>query len=117
MKGLLRAKAMSAVYETPQCPIVGVMARIALEKTRGVPMRLTTDWYHREFLPKDEIPIPKFCPSTSTRDLFAQIWGFSPDAQILIENAIIRGDMNYVSQMVVGHPDVYRYASRYIEVT
>lgn len=36
MDELLRAKSLSTCYETPQCPIVGVLARKALELTRHV---------------------------------------------------------------------------------
>jgi len=69
MLGLLRAKALSAVYETPHCPIVSVLARRALHHTRGVTPRFVNDGFHNtELVPRDESKLPKFAPTTDTFD-------------------------------------------------
>jgi hypothetical protein len=67
MYELLRAKALSAVYETPHCPVIGAMARKALEVTRGYNPRYIDDGYHRP--PPDEVPLPPFQPTPATREL------------------------------------------------
>lgn len=59
MDQLLRAKALSAIYEAPQCPILGQLARCALEKTRGVIPRFVDDGYHRA---PDEVKLEPFSP-------------------------------------------------------
>ena len=51
MGELLRAKALSTVYETGNCPIIGVLARRALLKTRQYKPRFVDDGYHK---PPDE---------------------------------------------------------------
>lgn len=69
MDQLLRAKALSSVYETPQCPIIGAISRYALSKTKGVVPRFVEDGYH---VPRDVVNIPEFHPSNDTRELFAR---------------------------------------------
>jgi len=113
MDELLRAKALSAIYETPQCPIVGVMARVALEKTSHVHPRFVSDGFH-ENLP-DVVALPRFCPSVGTRVLFEKLYGISVPCQLAIEKQL------YSSCDIVGLldicPDAIQYASNYVEVT
>ena len=75
MDELLRAKALSTVYETPQCPIVGAFARYALQQTVGVSPRFVNDGYHE--VPRDERHLPNVCPSADTRLLFEREFGVS----------------------------------------
>lgn len=114
MAELLRAKALSSVYETPQCPIVGELARQALLRTRGVRPRFVDDGYHR---PHDEIPVPEFCPADDTRSLFAQVFGISVDVQLAAERAIRSGDMLALSSLVPPTPEQAEYSSKYVVVT
>lgn len=90
MHQLLRAKALSAVYETPQCPIVGAIARRALEKTAGYAPRFVFDGYHD--VPRDTKNTPDFAPSDKVRDVFARLYGIDAEAQKEIENKILNGD-------------------------
>lgn len=71
MDELLRAKALSACYETPHCPVIGKIARYALERTRGVHPRFVRDGYH-DVPMLDEFDVPKFEPTDLTRELFAR---------------------------------------------
>jgi len=115
MHELLRAKALSAVYETPQCPIVGVLARIALARTRGYAARFVEDGYH--VFPHDEIPLPAFSPSMDTRLLVAQEFGIAPEVQILIERRLLEGSMDVVGLLDPERVRPYlEYTSKYIEV-
>jgi hypothetical protein len=45
--GLLRAKAMSLLYEHPRCPILSVLARRVLDLTSSVNPRYSEGWYDR----------------------------------------------------------------------
>jgi hypothetical protein len=112
MDELLRAKALSVCYETPHCPIIGVMAREALHITRSVKPRFIRDNYHD--VPPDEFAIPDFEPTSETRILFEHMYGVSTDTQLLCEEAICRGDFKTLSDLV-GVPDhVRHYSERYI---
>jgi len=120
MMQLLRSKALSAIFETPQCPIIGVMARYALMKTRGVAISKTVrdhlaDGYHT--IPKDEMSVPPFKPSPETRALYARIFGISENVQILVEKAIEAGDFALVSEILPAPDSSARYCSRYVVVT
>lgn len=86
MMGLLRAKALSALYETPACPIVSAVAARALEITLGFEPRWSLDGYH---VP----PPPTFIPRVGVIDpgarlLFSELYGVTVDAQIKAEEAI-----------------------------
>lgn len=130
LKQLLRAKALSSCYETPHCPIVGAMARKALEKTEGVVPRWVEDGFHMR--PRDVIEIPKFSPTADTRKLFARRYGISPELQVLIENEVQFDHLDRVADLLPAgiqgtdrsngetngpSPDVSYYAAHFLEVT
>jgi len=114
MDELLRAKALSCVYETPQCPIVGAFARRALSRTRGVVPRFVNDGYH---VPHDESPMPDFCPSSDTRLLFEREYGVSVLTQLQVEDAVAKGDFLAVSLLLVPMVEQFSYTSMYVEIT
>ncbi len=105
---LLRAKALSACYETPQCPIVGVLARKALEITRSVKPRFIDDGYHHA--PPDEFKIPPYAPSTATRELVQRKFGVSIAAQVLLETKIMANDMDNANQILSAVMSTSRYS-------
>jgi hypothetical protein len=115
MDELLRAKALSTVYETPQCPIVGVFAREALKHTSHVHPRFVRDGYSLP-LP-DVINIPDFNPSISTRELFESVYHVSIAEQLLMEEAVRKGDLNLVSSIMTPHSDIEDYAGKYVVPT
>lgn len=114
MMELLRAKALSACYEAPSCPIVGVLARIALEITTGYTPRFVDDGFH--VVPHD-FQVPEFCPTAETRELFAQEYGIDVHAQLEIERLITTGSMDRIADLIKPHPDSIEYCSKFIEVT
>lgn len=120
MMQLLRSKALSAIFETPHCPIIGEMARYALVQTRGVRVSdkvaaALSDGYHHAL--KDETNVPEFCPSPDTRALFARLYGVSEDLQVHVEAAIRSGDFARVADLLPAPEASARYADRYVVVT
>jgi hypothetical protein len=89
---LLRAKSLSAAYETPSCPIIGAFARRGLELTRGVRPHFVSDGYHNA--PPDEFNIPDFAPTDKVRVLFARLFHIPVATQLRIEQYVMsHGDM------------------------
>lgn len=115
MDELTRAKALSAAYETPQCPIIGALARRALADTRHVRPRWDPlDTYHAH--PSDELNVPEFNPSLETRQLFEQHFGVPIAVQLQVEQRFMAGNMQ-VSDLVCPTADMLHYSSRYVEAT
>lgn len=114
MDELLRAKALSTVYETPQCPIVGAFARYALEKTRHVNPRFVNDGYHHC---PDEVSVPAFSPSRDTRLLFEEKYGISIECQEAIESAVLSGDFEKVAILMPPTAEQGNYAATYVEIS
>jgi hypothetical protein len=113
---LMRAKALSAAYETPQCPIVGAMVKLGLKRTRGVCPRFVQDGYHdTSQIPRDERLIRPFAPSRDTRLLFEKMYGISVASQLYIEDAILCEKLDLIQTVVFPHPDMADYALKYIE--
>lgn len=114
MDQLLRAKALSAVYETPHCPIVGAVARRALHITRGSAPRFVHDGYHQQDLvPRDEKQLPEFSPTAATRKLFSDKFGIDETTQMRVEELVAKGDMKGASQLLVTNSEM-RIACRYV---
>lgn len=114
MDELLRAKALSCVYETPQCPIIGAFARYALAQTRHVNPRFVNDGYH--YCP-DEVKITDFAPSHDTRLLFAEKFGISIECQRAVEDAVMCGDFERVAILMPPTAEQSTYTDNYVEVT
>lgn len=119
MGELLRAKGLSACYETPHCPVVGVLARRALAMTRGFRPRFVEDGYHR--IPTDETNIPDFQPTIETRELFARLYGVPIPLQLELERALEAGDMSRAASIYPSvdggenSADMQHYFLRYVE--
>jgi len=84
MSQLLRAKALSAQYELPNCPVLRVIADRALQLTTGVEPRFVLDGYHTAPVR----PPPEFSPTPATRELFSELYGISPSLQLQLESRI-----------------------------
>jgi hypothetical protein len=115
MDELLRAKALSCVYETPQCPIVGAFARYALRSTSYVSPRFVRDGWH-EKLP-DVIDVPDFAPAIATRQLFSVMYGIPISVQLEIERAASCGDMLLVASLISPVGEVSDYFGKYVTIT
>lgn len=115
MNELLRAKALSAVYETPQCPIVGALARLALEETRGSAARFVDDGFHK--VPRDAVNLPDFQPSHDTRALFAELYNVTVEEQLVIEGLIYSRRLDCIADVMHPGADSRHYECRYVETT
>jgi hypothetical protein len=115
MDELLRAKALSCVYETPQCPIIGAFAREALKATSHVHPRFVMDGY-KTALP-DVKDVPEFNPKPDTRELFAQRFGVSINTQLAIETCVRHGDMDGVAALLPPTVEQFTYSMNYVTVT
>lgn len=110
MMELLRAKALSACYETPHCPIIGAVARRALYLTRRSKARFIQDGYH--VAPPDAQDVPAFAPDETTRNLFAELYGISPAAQVALEESISSGGEVWLPTLP--SPDVTHAYARFV---
>jgi hypothetical protein len=113
MDELLRAKSLSSVYETPQCPIVGAMARLGLSLTEGVAPRFVDDGYHKH--PRDTLYLPPFQPGPETRLLFERLYGIPVQQQLEVERLISSHNLAAVSALISPNADTSHYAVRYVE--
>lgn len=117
-KQLLRAKALSAVYETPHCPVLGVMARRSLELTRGADPRYAAEYLQYRTPPPAELKVPKFEPTFGTRVLFERLYGITVLQQLQLEADIRAGsslDRLGLALMSAGNGDFVHYESRFVE--
>jgi hypothetical protein len=112
MDQLLRAKALSAVYETPQCPIVSVLARKALEHTRRVRPRFVVDGYHE--VPPDEFRIDAFAPTLETRLLFDKLFHVPVSIQIKIEKLINEDKLDEIVDLLPADDDHVWFENRFV---
>lgn len=98
MMELLRAKALSALYEACSSPITSVLARAALDFTKGVTPRFVADGYHK--LPDlSKEPPPTFITEVARAD-FAKTFGIPIQLQLDVEDAIKRHDMDMVGLLL-----------------
>lgn len=117
MKALARSKALSAVYETPHCPLVSVLARHVLKLTKGVKARAGEGWEAvnaYKVAVCDEDKWPEFNPTDATRALFARLFSISIPAQLEVERRFRSGDF-FILDLVQPHPDMTHYGDRFIE--
>jgi len=118
MDELLHSKCLSALFETPQCPIVSVLARYALPHVAYTePRPEYDDPYHKSMLPPRDYKIPPFCPHEETRKLFFEQYGVSISAQLEIEAMISRGDLASVRRLLCPPADHVFFTNRYVVVT
>lgn len=115
MRGLLRAKALSVLYETPQCPLIGAAAWRALEVTRGCKPIFVEDGYHdTSKIPRDEKELPAFAPQEDTRNLFRDKFGVDEQAQRWAEREIAKGNFAAVDDALLVSEAAFRDNVRYI---
>ena len=114
MKELLKAKALSALFECPHCPIVSPLARYGLGKVMTSKARHVYDGYHEKT--PDDFEIPQFAPTTSTRVAFEKMFGITIDTQLSVEKAISEGDMMQVSQLLPASDHMLDFSLKYLEI-
>lgn len=111
--GLLHAKALSALHELPQCPIIGAAARYAVQYTAKYPA-IFTDAYQKRLYDKEWVNVP-LSPSYATRVLFHSLFHIDIDSQIQIERDLANGDTSSLARILIPHPHQSDYASRFVE--
>lgn len=111
MYELLRAKSLSALYETPACPIVTALAAYGLKMSTGYSARFIYDGYHdpTKIVIREPQPI-----ETDTRILFQELYGISPEEQVLLEEQISGGDLSGLA-LLRSNNDLPHYSARYVE--
>jgi hypothetical protein len=115
MHELLRGKALSAIYETPHCPIVAPLAWRALHHSRFVRPRFVWDAYHNQ-VPVDETHLEAFKPTHNTRLLFEEVYGVTVEQQLQVEDWIARDRLDLIPRVLVPPADQAFYADRFLEV-
>lgn len=115
MDELARAKALSAAYESPHCPIIRAMADRVLFETKHVSPRFVYDGYHQS-CPRDEKGLPPCQTTDSSRELFRELYGVCVQDQLTIEAMVRQGNWNIDSLMPPG-PQMAHYFARYVEAT
>jgi hypothetical protein len=113
---LLRAKALSLAYELPQCPILGMLARVALDLTDGCAARA-----EQTYRPVPEsFLITAFSPSEAAREMMARLFHIDREVQLAAEEAIQRHDLCEVARLIpsIGAKsglDIHTYYQQYVE--
>lgn len=109
--GRMRAKAMSTLCETPDCPIVGEFAFYVFRQTHHERAIFEVDAYHKVSIPKFVRPP---APTHGTRQLFFQRYGVTPQSQLACEAAIRAGRLEDVCKFVLPHRDMVHYDTCYV---
>lgn len=94
IKGLIKSKAMSLMFEYPGCPILAVLGHKIFSLLADIPMynhgensherRVLDNYYHR--YESSDVPIKK--TGLRTRALMERLFGISIQAQLMIEKSI-----------------------------
>lgn len=103
--GLLRAKALSAAYETPHCPIIRAMADYAMAHCPTVKPRFVVDVAHAQ--PDVSTALPPQATTAATRELFSRVFGVPASAQIEAERLIRQGRFDHLYYLLPPLPHAY----------
>jgi len=113
MSQLLRAKALSTLFETPGCPIVSIMAKYALDRTDGLAPRFVLDGYH--VCPTDLRNVPAVSIRLESRYLVEKLFRIPVGVQLAVESCIESGNFAGVSHLLPAPVDVSDYSSKFVE--
>jgi len=105
--GLLRAKALSLLYEHPRCPLVTALAKRALALTAGVLPRFGDDWYEHQ-LHVETLLYEAFTKSQSDlgisdicRHDFYELYNITPMEQRIAEERISQLSLSPISDSFI----------------
>lgn len=111
---LLKAKALSLLYELPQCPISGVLARCALAKMpQGIDPIYEPDFY-RACLPPADFVVPPFSPSMSLRLYYADAYNITIGEQLDAEKLIAADRFEELASILPPNDDMWKYDREYV---
>lgn len=94
LRGLLRAKALSLLYEAPRCPILTTLALHYIKLTEGVTPRYGTDWRSQTVLAESNVSWNRIQSevakgvSNRIRYDYAKHFGISVSTQLQVEDEI-----------------------------
>lgn len=115
---LLKAKALSLVFELPGCPIVQSFALALCRNVKARP-RFEKTYYYQGDVPL--VPEPKVV-GPRTRVLFERLYGVSIAEQLRLESffdswELAPIELGQISGLLhLAHPDGFDYYSRFVEV-
>jgi len=123
--GLLRAKALSLLYQTPRCPIVSALAIRFIGLTTGFEARFETNWWEQKMNQETALyehwtkTTASMGVSDQARVAFDQLYNISPDTQRIIENNIQSYGLGPITDPVLLNAlnfsrDAYDYCDRYV---
>lgn len=123
--GLLRARALSLAYESPQCPILHVMAKRALDVTYGYAPIFDYSYHSLEIkhwvdhFKEDMTEKLTQGPSLTCRIEFADKFGISVACQLRIEEILATWDGSSMSHPLVeqlfwGSKNMYEFSHRFV---
>lgn len=110
MDQLQRGKALSAMYETPACPLITAAAAYVLQETDGCEVRFEAGQY--KVIPRT--PVPRQSITPATRQLFSQLYGILPETQLILEERIERGDFACLQPHLDGGRDMADYITKFV---
>lgn len=105
---LLRGKALSAIWESPSCPITSIAARVALRFTTGLTPIIEPGWASTHYCENNNIPA--FEPDINDRIAYARLYSIPVEAQLEIERQLWNYDMTLLSCFVRPNADEVRLA-------
>lgn len=116
MWSLLKAKCLSTLFETPNCPIVAYAAYYALKQCGAVEPRWEVDWFkdgvRRAILETGFAPVGP-APSAALRALFAELFLIPIQQQLWYEQQVMRGNFSALMSLPF-HRDLMHYHNLYV---
>jgi hypothetical protein len=127
---LLRAKALSLMYEHPQCPILYALSRRIVRDTERVAALFPTDWWSQKLVSEldkhimSAMVMNSLGPTFQARCDFERIYAIPISQQEEIELLLLHGDISTLEHEVItglfaGQEwrDCWDYARRFVQVT
>lgn len=113
MASLYRSKALSLACEVPGCPIAWAMAERALTRTHGCQVtHRESDGYHAA---PTETDVRTRRPTTQARLDYQVRYGVTVECQLLVEDAIMAGDFQRVTDLVPPTRADVTYSETFVE--
>jgi len=128
--GLLRAKALSLLYEHPRCPVLSSLAKRYIVLTEGVRPRWESNWYEQHLVHEvlsyaDRTDGEwKKGPSIESRIEFDRLYHISIDEQLHLEDYLSKAPIGVLDDPVLlslyndgGFVDLRDYHARYVRTS
>lgn len=103
-RSLMMGKAISLAYETPNCPILGLLARKTLSDLAGTTALFVEDGFHCSHVDFEPGPLNV---TLESRHLMAQKFNISVDQQLEIERLIVTNHCDLVHEVLMSPVDGY----------